>query len=89
MSKSNKARIPSNAIPVHTFVDVDRWLRAWADGHINLEVLLGDPGLAKSQLAERVAGADALYLSGTVSPIGMYINLYRNRGRLVVVDDVD
>lgn len=78
----------SHAIRIETYAELEMLIAAFAAGNINLIILVGAPGLAKSRTVKRLL-PDACWIEGNASPFGMYLKLYQNRDRLVVIDDVD
>jgi hypothetical protein len=86
---SRQRHRPPNATAVGTYDALDQWARAFAGGHLNLLLLIGAPGLQKSELMRQAAGPAALWLQGHVTAFEMYRELYRHRGELVVIDDVE
>ncbi len=66
-----------------------RYGRAFADGHLNLLILTGGPGLGKSRLVKSLIDPDACWIDGHTTAFGMYVRLYQHRGQAVVIDDVD
>jgi hypothetical protein len=79
---------PKGALTVRTYAHLDQFVAAFAQGRLNLLIMVGRPGLAKSQLFRRSASG-ACWLEGNATPFGMYCALYEHRDRLVVIDDVD
>ena len=43
----------------------------------------------KSRLLQAAVGSQGAWIDGSVTPFGLYRELYRNRDELVVLDDVD
>jgi hypothetical protein len=66
----------------------ERYVAAFAQCLLNLLIVVGRPGLAKS-MSFRRAAAGAIFFEGNASPFGMYCALYHARDRQVVIDDVD
>jgi hypothetical protein len=64
-------------------------LQAFAGGHLNLLILVGEAGVAKTRTVRAVLGSSACWIEGNVTPFGMYEKLYRHRDNFVVIDDVD
>jgi hypothetical protein len=81
--------IPDRSIPVRTYDALQRYVEAFAAGHLNLLILLGGPGLAKSQTVKRVVGKEACWIEGNATAFGMYMSLWQHQDQLVVIDDVD
>src|SRR5437763_1924557 len=80
---------PQDACRVRSYAHLQRFVRAFAAGHLNLLILVGRPGLAKSQSLRQAVPADTCWLEGNATAFGMYTALYEHRDRLVVIDDVD
>jgi len=87
MAKSNGP--PNHAVHVTTYSELERYARAFAEGHLNLLMLCGAAGLGKSQCVRRVVGEDACWIDGNATPFGIYMQAYEHRNMPVVLDDVD
>jgi hypothetical protein len=74
---------------VRTYAQLQPFVAAFAQGHLNLLILAGRAGLAKSQLLRQAVGDRACWLEGNATAFGMYCALYAHRDQLVVIDDVD
>ena len=68
---------------------MESYVHAFAKGHINLLILVGGPGLAKSRTVRAILRDDACWFEGNATAFGMYLQLYRNLDRFVIIDDVD
>src|SRR5262245_18825178 len=79
---------PEGALVVRDYARLEEFVGAFAAGRLDLLIVVGRPGLAKSQSFRRAA-ADACWLEGNATAFGMYCALYHARDRLVVIDDVD
>ena len=86
---ARKVREPDDALLVTTYSQLEDYLAAFAAGHLNLLILVGRHGLAKSRTARQVLGDDVCWITGNATPFGMYTKLYRHRDQFVVIDDVD
>jgi hypothetical protein len=85
-----KSRItPEPAIPVRTYGELEQYVRAFSAKHLNLLIVLGGPGLAKSQMVRRLIGEQACWIEGNATAFGMYLALWRHKDELVIIDDVD
>jgi hypothetical protein len=80
---------PDGARYVHTYPKLEEYLRAFAGGHLNLLILVGPAGIAKTRTVRAVLGGSACWIEGNATPFGMYEKLYRHRDNFVVIDDVD
>ena len=72
-----------------TYQRLEEYLRAFAQGHFHLLILVGAGGLAKSRSVRAVLDGKACWIEGNATPFGMYAKLYRHRDEFVVIDDVD
>jgi hypothetical protein len=84
-----RRRNPEKAVSVTTYGRLDAYLRAFAEGHFHLLVLVGVGGLSKSRSVKAVLAGKACWIEGNATPFGMYVKLYRHRDQFVVIDDVD
>lgn len=105
MARSNKAiELPSNAIVVTTYQDLGRYLLKFAEGELDLMLLLGRHGTGKTEGVKQalgITGAEgdegnlaedsfgALYVEGHAQPYGLYQKLWEYRNCPVVIDDLD
>jgi hypothetical protein len=88
MSTSKKGR-PKGALYIVTYARLEAYLTAFASGHLNLLILVGEAGLAKTRTVHSVLGDTVCWIEGNATPFGMYEKLFRHRDELVVIDDVD
>src|SRR3954466_1065345 len=72
-----------------TYERLEEYLRAFAQGHFHLLVLVGAGGLAKSRSVRAVLDGQACWIEGNATPFGMYVKLYKHRDQFVVIDDVN
>lgn len=80
---------PDSAIRVTTYSELSRWLAAFASGSLNFIILLGTAGLQKSRMMRDAIGTATCWIEGHATPLAVYMQLYRHRDELVVIDDVD
>lgn len=78
----------SPGFPIHGYGQLVQFVEAFASGHLNLLILLGQPGLAKSQSVRRVLGT-ACWIEGNATAFGVYVALWEHRDQVIVLDDVD
>jgi hypothetical protein len=52
---------------------------------LNLLILVGSGGLAKSRSGREALGGDGCWIEGNATPFGMYVKLYQHRDEFVVV----
>ena len=91
MARTGKRRRgrPDGARYVATYQKLEEYLHAFAGGHLNLLILVGEAGIAKSRTVRAVLGGATCWIEGNATPFGMYEKLYRHRDNFVVIDDVD
>jgi hypothetical protein len=87
--KTRKIRHPDGALPLFTYRKLEEYLQAFARGHLNLVILVGHAGLAKSRTVRQVLGEPVCWIEGNATPFGIYEKLFRHRDQFVVLDDVD
>jgi hypothetical protein len=74
---------------VTTYEQLKQYLRAFAERHFHLVILIGAGGLAKSRTVRSILNGNSCWIEGNATPFGMYGKLYRHRDQFVVIDDVD
>lgn len=80
---------PKDALTIRSYEKLEEYAERFSEGFFNLLILIGGPGLAKSQTVKRAVGKKALWVEGSATAFGIYQALYENRGKPVVIDDVD
>ncbi len=88
-SRSAKPGHPHKVLRLTTYDRLEQYLRAFAEGHFGLLILVGAGGLAKSRSVRAALNGKACWIEGNATPFGMYLKLYRHRNQFVVIDDVD
>lgn len=82
--------LPDRVIRVTTYDEFRHFIQQFVAGQFHLLMLLGSPGVAKSQTVQRAIGNRShLYLDTHATAFGMYGELYRHRGLPTVIDDLD
>jgi hypothetical protein len=89
MTAKRRSKDPDKVLRISTYQRLEDYLRAFARGHLNLLILVGPGGLAKSRSVRGVLGGRGCWIEGNATPFGMYLKLYRHRDEFVVIDDVD
>jgi len=74
---------------VATYGDLQQHVEAFHLGHLRSLLLLGPPGVGKSQIVRRVLGAQAAWIAGNATPFGIYLHAYEHRDEPLVLDDID
>lgn len=80
---------PKNAIEVRSYEELRQFAEAFAAGNLNLLILVGRAGTAKSQTMRRVVGESVCWIESNASAFGIYGKLFQHRDQPVVIDDVD
>ncbi|HKM52563.1 MAG TPA: hypothetical protein VJY33_04075 [Isosphaeraceae bacterium] len=88
-TKRHRRGHPHKVLQLTTYHRLEEYLRAFAEGHFHLLILVGAGGLAKSRSVRAVLDGKACWIEGNATPFGMYAKLYRHRDDFVVIDDVD
>jgi hypothetical protein len=89
MSQSRTHSV-SNVLTVSSYNELKEHAMAFASGQYSLLVLLGPPGLGKSQTLKACLGnRDHVYLDNHASAFGLYQLLHQHRHEMVVIDDLD
>ena len=78
-----------NSIELATYAELEQFAKAFAAGHFNLLIIVGERGLQKSTTLGRALAEDVCWIQGSASPFAIYLKLYRYLNRPVVIDDVD
>ncbi len=81
--------LPPGALVLRTYRELDQFVGAFADGLLNLLLIIGRPGIQKSQTVKQAVCGRACWIDGSATAFGLYCQLYRDRDRPVVIDDVD
>lgn len=75
---------------ITTYAELERYCRAFADGHFEVFILVGDPGLEKSTLlGKSLEGKDARWIEGTLSAFQLYCETWEYKDHIFAIDDVD
>lgn len=80
---------PKHSMTITEYGELQNVVDAFSNGKLNLVILVGGAGIAKSQTVRRALAASACWIEGNVTSYGMYQELYRHRDEHVVIDDVD
>lgn len=79
----------AQSIPVQEYSELQNFAVAFAAGKFNLLIVVGRPGVAKSETIRAALPANACWIEGNATAFGIYEKLFESRGELVVIDDVD
>jgi hypothetical protein len=89
MTRQRSRQIPEGAVILRSYAEFEAYIRAFSCGHINLLIIVGAPGLAKSRTVRRILGQKVCWIEGNATAFGIFTKLYRQRDEFVVIDDVD
>src|SRR5579884_580636 len=81
--------LPAHALHLATYDELQRYVRAFADGHLNLLMLLGHPGVGKSHCLRQALAGPVGWLGGQATAFGIYCEAYLHRHLPLVFDDID
>jgi hypothetical protein len=74
---------------VTTYDNLRSYIESFKNSQMSLLIIIGGPGLGKTQIVKRVLGDDLCLIEGGVSAYHLYRNLFLKKNKLVVIDDVD
>lgn len=81
---------PDKATIVTDYALFDRYVTAFARQRLNLLIIVGGPGLAKSRRFHTTLGTQRVCrLSGNLTGYRLYMQLYEHRNEPVLLDDID
>src|SRR5262245_22869621 len=81
---------PQKAIRVTTYQELLKFVVAFARGQLNLLIIIGKPGLQKSEIDRAMIDQEACWIDcGHVTPLAVYPQLWLHRDRPIILDDVD
>src|SRR5713101_8313220 len=81
--------VPSHAVHLTTFAELEPYVRAFGAGHLNLLMIFGPPGVGKSRSVRQALGSQVCWIGGQATPFGIYLQAYEHRHKPIVLDDVD
>jgi hypothetical protein len=87
MTKSQS--LPTHALRLTTYSELEQYVRAFAAGHLNLLMIFGPPGVGKSRSVRQAIGSNVCWIGGQATPFGIYLQAYEHRHEPIVLDDVD
>jgi hypothetical protein len=81
---------PGNyALVLRSYRELESVVEGFAEGHFSLLILVGSPGTGKTQLLRQAVCEQACWIDGNATAFGIYCQLWEDRNRLLVLDDVD
>jgi len=84
-----KPSLPSHAVHLTTFAELEPYVHAFGAGHLNLLMIFGPPGVGKSRSVRQALGNQVCWIGGQATPFGIYLQAYEHRHEPIVLDDVD
>ena len=81
--------LPAHAVRVVTYAELQRYVRAFADGHLNLLMIFGNPGVGKSRAVREALKGPVCWIGGHATAFGIFLQAFQHRNRPMVLDDVD
>lgn len=86
MSVGRRPEVPKTAHPIHRYETLAQYFLAFGSGQFNLLVVIGRPGIGKSQELKRIA--DTVHIiRGELAPIFIYRELFHHRNQPLAMDD--
>lgn len=76
-------------ISVTTYAELARWADAFAKGHFDAFILVGNPGLGKTRTVKDRVGTGVRLIEGRTSAFQLFCELYKNKDKPFLIDDVD
>ena len=86
---STPNRLPAHAVRLTSYEQLQQYVSAFADGHLNLLMIFGPPGVGKSRCIRRQLAGRACWINGQATPFGIYLTAYEHQDEPLVLDDVD
>src|SRR5262249_40588642 len=65
------------------------YVRAFAEGHLNLLMIFGNPGVGKSRCVRQALSGPICWIGGQATAFGIFLLAYRHRHQPIVLDDID
>src|SRR5216684_4950414 len=84
-----KPSLPSHAVHLTTFAELEPYVLAFGAGHLNLLMIFGPPGVGKSRSVRQALGNQVCWIGGQATPFGIYLQAYEHRHKPIVLDDID
>jgi hypothetical protein len=86
MSVGRRPEVPKTAHPIQSYDRLAQYFHAFGSGQFNLLVVIGRPGIGKSQELRRMANRVHI-IRGELAPIYIYRELYHHRNQPLALDD--
>lgn len=89
MSMSRSKSPPQHAVRVTTDTELQHYVRAFVEGHLNLLMIFGSPGVGKSRCVRQALAGPVCWIAGHATPFGIFLQAFRHRHQPMVLDDID
>ena len=84
-----KGRMSVNPIEISDYEQLSEIAARFSEGRLDRLLIVGSPGLFKTETIRKSMTGKFLYLRGRSSPVSLYGELFRGKGRPVVIDDCE
>src|SRR5260370_24893002 len=83
------SRLPSHAVRLTTFAELEPYVRAFGAGHLNLLMIFGPPGVGESRSVRQALGSKVCWIGVQATSFGIYLQAYEHRHEPILLDHVD
>lgn len=73
---------------IQKYSELKEYLKAFSNPDINLLIIKSRGGLGKTTLIKDMY-KEAIFITGNITPLSLYITLYENYNKMIVFDDLD
>lgn len=80
--------IPKQCITVRTYQEFIDDVQRFKNSHFRFLIVLGNPGISKTQTIHRILGNCMIYSGGRPTAYQFYCDLYFHRNEFVILDDL-
>jgi hypothetical protein len=87
--KNTSTKVPKGAEIIRTYERLEFFVKAFAKHYINLLIVVGPPGTAKSTHARTIAGTNSAMIQGGATPYSLYLHIHEAIDRPIILDDAD
>ena len=74
MARRRRNHEPTDAVTLTSYADLDAYFEAFAEGNLNLLIVIAPPGLQKTRNLREAAGDRVTWISGHNSALGCTVN---------------
>lgn len=76
-------------VDCQTFEEFQTFARKFGQGYFDLLIVIGTAGLSKTRTMQIVAPEAKVISGGNLSAFGFFLQLYENRNKTLILDDID